>query len=42
MGSGRPRTPDELTFMLKTAGFAGIKPVRTNLPIITSALVAIK
>ena len=42
MGSGRPRTPDELTNMLKTAGFAGIKPVRTNLPIITSALVAIK
>lgn len=42
MGSGRPRTKNELTHMLKAAGFGEIKPVRTNLPIITSALVAIK
>ena len=42
MGSGRPRTLAELQMMLKAAGFANIRPVRTALPIITSALVAIK
>ncbi len=42
MGSGRPRTSDELHNMLKTAGFLSIRPVHTALPIITSALVAIK
>lgn len=42
MGSGRPRTSDEYHNMLRTSGFVSIKPVRTALPIITSALVAIK
>ncbi len=42
MGSGRPRTAIELQTMLKAAGFCNTKPVRTALPIITSALVAIK
>ena len=42
MGSGRPRTEAETIKMLKAAGFATIRPVKTALPIITSALVAIK
>ena len=42
MGSGRPRTAIELQKMLKSAGFSKTNPVRTALPIITSALVAIK
>ncbi len=42
MGSGRPRTAAETIKMLKAAGFVTIKPVKTALPIITSALVAIK
>jgi demethylspheroidene O-methyltransferase len=42
MGSGRPRTAGETITMLKAAGFATINPVKTALPIIASALVAIK
>jgi demethylspheroidene O-methyltransferase len=42
MCSGRPRTAAETIKMLKAAGFVTIKPVKTALPIITSALVAIK
>jgi demethylspheroidene O-methyltransferase len=42
MGSGRPRTAAETTTMLTKAGFATITPVKTALPIITNALVAIK
>ncbi len=42
MGSGRPRTAAEAIKMLKAAGFVTINPVKTALPIITSALVAIK
>lgn len=42
MGSGRPRTAEEYRIMLKAAGFVTIKPVNTALPIITSAVVAIK
>ena len=42
MCSGRPRTAVETIAMLKAAGFATIKPVKTALPIIASALVAIK
>ena len=42
MGSGRPRSSQETTRMLKVAGFERIKAVNTALPIITSALVAIK
>ncbi len=42
MGSGRPRTALENAAMLKAAGFATIKTVKTALPIIANALVAIK
>jgi demethylspheroidene O-methyltransferase len=42
MGSGRPRSAEELTKLLQKAGFATVKTVKTPLPIITSALVAIK
>ena len=42
MGSGRPRSASENIDMLSLAGFATIKAVKTALPIITSALVAIK
>ncbi len=42
MGSGRPRSAEETKKMLIKAGFRAIKPVKTALPIITSALVAIK
>ena len=40
MNSGRPRSAREITTMLKNAGFAHVKKVKTALPIITSALVA--
>ncbi len=42
MGSGRPRSANESRQMLARAGFATVKTVKTALPIITSALVAIK
>lgn len=42
MGSGRPRSSDELQKMLSKAGFASVNTVKTALPIITSALVAKK
>jgi len=42
MGSGRPRSASETTYMLNVAGFNQIKAVKTALPVITSALVAIK
>lgn len=42
MGSGRPRSQAELHQMLTNAGFSLVKPVKTALPIIASALVAIK
>lgn len=42
MGSGRPRTAVETSKMLRRAGFTTINPIKTALPIITSALVAIK
>lgn len=42
MGSGRPRTQEEIFHMLKRAGFKSIKTIKTALPIITSAIVAIK
>jgi demethylspheroidene O-methyltransferase len=42
MGSGRPRTSSETTIMLNSVGFETIEPIKTALPIITSALVAIK
>jgi demethylspheroidene O-methyltransferase len=42
MGSGRPRISADTTAMLKSAGFTTITPIKTALPIITSALLAIK
>ncbi|MER0238639.1 methyltransferase [Fulvimarina sp. MAC8] len=40
MGSGRPRTPRELTQMLEEAGFTRIRALPTGMPIATSALTA--
>jgi demethylspheroidene O-methyltransferase len=42
MGSGRPRTRDELTTMLRAAGFDRIRPLATALPIQTRVLLARK
>jgi demethylspheroidene O-methyltransferase len=42
MGSGRPRSVEETSAMLRNAGFTTIRAVKTALPIITSALVATK
>lgn len=39
MRSGRPRTPQEIGAMCDSAGFARWRPVRTNLPVITSLIV---
>jgi demethylspheroidene O-methyltransferase len=40
MGSGRPRTPDELVDMLRTAGFKSARLHRTRRPILTRLIVA--
>ena len=40
MGSGRPRTFSEYRHMLNAAGFSKIRTIKTNLPIITSAIEA--
>jgi demethylspheroidene O-methyltransferase len=40
MGKGRSRTADELTGLLRTAGFARIRQVATNMPLQTGILVA--
>lgn len=42
MGSGRPRSVATIKKMLENAGFSTAKTVPTGLPIITSAIVAIK
>lgn len=42
MNSGCPRSPHEIGYMLKKAGFTRVKSVKTALPIITSAIVATK
>lgn len=42
MGSGRPRSADEIVAMLRAAGFAGTRRLRTAMPITTSAIVALK
>ena len=42
MGTGRARTPDELSDMLRTAGFARILRIRTRRPLLASLLVAKK
>ena len=40
MGSGRPRTPDELTAMLREAGFQRARVVATRRPLLTRLIVA--
>lgn len=40
MGSGRPRTPDELTAMLRSAGFRGMQLLHTRRPMLTRVLIA--
>jgi demethylspheroidene O-methyltransferase len=40
MGKGRSRTADELTGLLRTAGFARIRQVATNMPLQTGILIA--
>ncbi len=40
MGSGRPRTPEELAELLRAGGFPDIQPVPTRLPLQTRLIVA--
>jgi demethylspheroidene O-methyltransferase len=40
MGSGRPRTPDELAALLRAAGFGAIRPLATHTPLLTRVLLA--
>lgn len=40
MGSGRPRSPVEITAMLRAAGFASIRPVATAQPVNASVILA--
>ncbi len=40
MGSGRARTPAELTAMLDSAGFLGIRRLKTRRPLLTAAIAA--
>jgi demethylspheroidene O-methyltransferase len=40
MGSGRPRSQSQYRHMLQKAGFSAVKAIKTDLPIITSAIVA--
>lgn len=40
MGSGRPRTVEEIRSMLRSAGFRSSAPVRTAMPMIASLIVA--
>ena len=40
MGSGRPRSPTEITAMLRAAGFASIRPVATAQPVNASVIIA--
>ena len=40
MGRGRSRTTDELTALLKTAGFRSVKIARTRMPLQTKLLMA--
>jgi demethylspheroidene O-methyltransferase len=41
MGRGRARTPEELTAMLREAGFSGVRQVATRMPLQTGLLVAV-
>lgn len=40
MGSGRPRTPDEISSMMRAAGFSRTRLVATAQPVIASCIVA--
>ncbi len=40
MGSGRPRSVEDYTQMLRNAGFSSVRRVKTALPLVTSAIVA--
>lgn len=40
MGSGRPRSPAEISAMLRAAGFASIRPVATAQPVNASVMIA--
>ena len=40
IGSGRPRSAEELTRLLKKAGFRHVARVGTRMPLVTSLLVA--
>jgi demethylspheroidene O-methyltransferase len=42
MGTGRPRSYEENANMAKAAGFSGVKPISTPLPLVAKALVAVK
>lgn len=42
MGSGRPRTPEEITFMLKSTGFSAIRRIPTRSPFVASIISAQK
>jgi demethylspheroidene O-methyltransferase len=40
MGTGRPRSPGEIEALLREAGFRGIRPVPSRVPVQTGMLVA--
>jgi demethylspheroidene O-methyltransferase len=40
MGSGRPRTAEELEALLREAGFNRVKEIRTRRPLLTRLLIA--
>ncbi|MEM1318062.1 MAG: methyltransferase [Pseudomonadota bacterium] len=42
MGSGRPRSPEILSKMLKSAGFVSVRRIKTRSPFVTSVLCADK
>ncbi|MEM8650639.1 MAG: methyltransferase [Pseudomonadota bacterium] len=42
MGSGRPRQPQEIIFMLENAGFSNIRHLKTRSPFVTSIISAQK
>jgi demethylspheroidene O-methyltransferase len=42
MGSGRPRTADEIMAMLRSAGFTKMREISTDLPIITRVILAVR
>ena len=42
MGSGRPRTPEEVAAMLVAAGFRHVRRLPTRTPLVASVLVAVK